>query len=348
MPSKKAKGKAKKASKAAKKKEATEDQAERTVVVTKEESLEAQTQQLKIDNETQDDDDDAFLEEAIKLAAAENKVLLKAEKKKAAKLCCAHGCDPLPEDRDCVGFMNIFFDEYKAGHKRGEHHIIAVINAGKAANEKYPDVVGDSAKIGWIISHFLASGTKSVLNRENQQARQHAFVAFFFEEMIATKFHKTQATSNHAKMMEMLECDEHTLVKYFRKHIPCKCLDEKYKKVKSITKIGVCMNPECSLPPGKVERKGMLHCIRCRKEYYCSRECQEAHWPRHREWCDKYVDEQAAFEAMQQVWYDLHHHGDIIPNLFIFSFVSGIAALKGYPDFSLRWKQKYSVHIEMP
>ena len=75
MPKKQTKGKSKKASKAKK------------TVVINQESLEAQTQRMKIGNETQDDDDDAddaLLEEAIKLAAAEKKDL-KAEKKKAAK-----------------------------------------------------------------------------------------------------------------------------------------------------------------------------------------------------------------------------------------------------------------------
>jgi hypothetical protein len=78
------------------------------------------------------------------------------------------------------------------------------------------------------------------------------------------------------------------------------CLDEKYKEVKSITKMGVCCNPKCSLPGRKVERKGMLHCIRCRLHYYCSRECQEADWPVHKKLCDTYVDRQEELEAKQQ------------------------------------------------
>ena len=241
------------------------------------------------------------MEEAIKLAAAEKKEL-KAEKKKAAKLLmaqqCNHGCDPTG-DSDCLRFISTFIDEYTAGLDR-EHPIFAISNATKAAIKKYPDAVGDSAKMGWIISQILASGTKEIINGETDDARHSASIAIFFEEMIAIKFHKTQATSNHAKVAEMLHCDEHTLVKYFRKHIPCKCLDDKYKEVKSITRMGICSNPECSLPRGKVERKGMLHCIRCRKEYYCSRECQEAHWPRHREWCETTVDQQTKLDATQK------------------------------------------------
>ena len=156
----------------------------------------------------------------------------------------------------------------------------------------------DSAKTGWILSLFLAFGAKHILNGEiDDKAHTNASIAFFFEEMIAIRCHKTQATFNHAKMLELLHCDEHTLVKYLKKSIPCKCLDEKYKEVKSITKMGVCSYPKCSLPGGKVERKGMLHCLRCRKDFFCSRECQEADWPMHKKLCNKYVDEQAEIDA---------------------------------------------------
>ena len=194
------------------------------------------------------------MEEAIKLAAAEKKEL-KAEEKKAAKILmaqqCNNGCEPLPEGSDCAGFVNTFIDEY--GLNRDEHLLTATINATNAANEKYPDVMRDSVKAGWILSYFLAT-----LGGENDYARTNASIAIFFEQMIAIAIHKTQATLNHAKMMEMLCGDERTLVKYLRKRIPCNCLAEKYKEVKSITKMGVCSNPKCSLPI--VERKGMLHC----------------------------------------------------------------------------------------
>ena len=65
--------------------------------------------------------------------------------------------------------------------------------------------------------------------------------------------------------------------------------------------MGVCGNPECTLPGGKVERKGMLQCIRCREAYYCSRKCQEASWSStHKQCCDLRVDLQAKFEAAEK------------------------------------------------
>ena len=279
-------------------KDAKTEVAEKTT--TTNQSLEANTQRLKIGNETQDDDD-AFLDEAIKLAAAEKKELA-TEEKKAAKILmshnCTHGCDPLPGDSDCGRFMHTFWDEYTAGHNRGENHIIAVSNATKAAHKKIPEVMVDYVKVGWVLSHFLAIGTKDIIDGETEQARLNASIAIHFEQIIAINIRKTQATWNCANMIEMLNGDEHTLVKYLRKLTPCKCLDEKYKEVKSITKMGFCSNPMCSLPDHRmVERKGMLHCIRCRLEYYCSRECQEADWPMHKKLCNKYVDEQAEIDA---------------------------------------------------
>lgn len=171
----------------------------------------------------------------------------------------------------------------------------------KQPTKKYPGVWNDSTKVGRILSNFLAKGTKHIIDEGCcDNARACASVAVYFEQYMAILFHTKTQLKNVAKIIEMRHCDEHTLVSYFRNRVPCKCLDKKYKEVKSITKMGMCFNPECTLPNGKVERKGMLHCIRCRQENYCSRECQVARWPAHKEACKRFVDRQAAFEAQQK------------------------------------------------
>jgi len=103
-----------------------------------------------------------------------------------------------------------------------------------------------------------------------------------------------------AKILEIREADEHTVVRFYQKRVPCSCLDEKYKEVKHIAKMGMCSNPECTIPGRMVERKGMLHCIRCREVYYCTRECQVAHWPAHKDFCNVCFDRKAAFKARQK------------------------------------------------
>ena len=138
------------------------------------------------------------MEEAIKHAAAEKKVL-NAEKNKAAKRLmaekCMHGYDLLPEDSGCIGFISSFLGEYEAGANRDENFIAAIVDAGKAAKEKHPHVLKDSAKVGWIISHFVTAGTKNILDGENQEARTNASIAIFFEQYIEIDFQKTHNVS---------------------------------------------------------------------------------------------------------------------------------------------------------
>ncbi len=80
--------------------------------------------------------------------------------------------------------------------------------------------------------------------------------------------------------------DEHTLVSFLRKNIPCNCLDEKYNEVKdTVKKMGLCQNRHCKIPGCQVERSKMLKCARCLSVSYCSSECQAAHWCEHKKRC---------------------------------------------------------------
>lgn len=89
-------------------------------------------------------------------------------------------------------------------------------------------------------------------------------------------------------LLKLMECASHsTHWQFFRKRIPCSCLDEKYKEVRSITKMGFCCNLHCQLPNKMTVRSKMVYCVRCRKANYCSRECQVAAWPNHKEYCGK-------------------------------------------------------------
>ncbi len=71
----------------------------------------------------------------------------------------------------------------------------------------------------------------------------------------------------------------------FRNRIPCSCLDDKHKEVMSISKMGICCNPRCSLPDRKLERSAMESCEQCRLVHYYSRNCQKKHWKSHKDAC---------------------------------------------------------------
>ena len=102
------------------------------------------------------------------------------------------------------------------------------------------------------------------------------------------------------KLFELRNGDEHTLVSFFRKRIPCKCLDNKYKEVKSIAKIGLCYSKNCSLPGNRAIRSEMLYCTQCRRANYCSKECQVTHWPFHKKFCVDVANTLAAKKSRQK------------------------------------------------
>ena len=76
------------------------------------------------------------------------------------------------------------------------------------------------------------------------------------------------------------------LLKFFRKRITCSCLKKMHLEVrKSEPKIGLCEH--CN---DMKERRLLMVCSRCMVSQYCSRECQVAESPEHREMCDKFFD----------------------------------------------------------
>lgn len=133
-----------------------------------------------------------------------------------------------------------------------------------------------------VVSYFLCNATHHVLQGDFDRARYFAVTASSFEIFASyRRGEKVNLNATTAKMLELGKCDDdHTLVKYLRRRIPCSCLDEVYKEVKSITRTGVCFTCE-----SVVERSKMSSCARCGNANYCSRVCQKADWPNHKDEC---------------------------------------------------------------
>ena len=133
---------------------------------------------------------------------------------------------------------------------------------------------------------------------DNDAAWDSAIFARFLEQYAAIRFKQTQAVFNWSKIIVLTQIvDEHTVVKFYRRRIPCTCLDKKYVEVKSITKMGICYNLQCNFLDRMVERSKTMYCSRCRGATYCSRECQEVDWSRHKKSCNRDAAERAGFEA---------------------------------------------------
>ena len=270
MPSrKKAKGKARKAAKEAKAVKAEERRAVAAVNNQRqEESVEAQMQQLVI----------SALSPEL----------------------CRHGfphysLSPSLSPGDikiCTEFINAYIDAFFSPDKKG------FTDAYNATEEEYADVY--DSKLDTVVSMLLAGGTLCILQGNNRDAHLYASLASYFEEYIEVCHRETKVVGHLSKTCELLSADRHTLISYYKKRIPCSCLDEKYKEVKSVKKMGLCRNPNCSLPDnGRVERSKMFSCARCGYVNYCSVECQKANWKVHKKFCDKNAKLKAAFDSDQ-------------------------------------------------
>jgi len=262
--------------------------------------LGSQMQRLQITNDNPNDDD-ALLEQAIKLAASEKGELEATARNDEVNntVQCYHGFVLLAKGDVCQTFVKSFIDEFDVGCKKSSNLIGGFENVYETMKTKYAEVWNDPDKVKVVASSFLCDGTNLILEGKCDLARCVAMYASFLEQWVAITIHKTQASCDWGKLAELFTADEHTLASFFRKRVPCKCLDKKYKEVKSITKMGICGNPKCSLPDRKAERSRMLYCTRCCAMNYCSRECQVADWAFHKEGCDIDASRLAALKTRQ-------------------------------------------------
>eukprot|EP00984_Skeletonema_dohrnii_P007848 scaffold2899_cov85-Skeletonema_dohrnii-CCMP3373.AAC.4 len=210
---------------------------------------------------------------------------------------CYHGCKEM--DNMCIDFVSAFGDAVYEADKRGESTSQSLVEAKNATMDEFADVWNDSAKMEIVLSYYLSHGTESILEGNYGYARECSVFARYMEQWTAVYLDMTHAIMNWSKVEAMSIGDIHTCVKFFRRRIPCSCLDEKYDEVKNITKMGICYNPECKFYQ-MPERRNTMYCSGCRCVTYCSRECQKASWTTHKEECDGCVARIAKFEAKKQ------------------------------------------------
>jgi hypothetical protein len=210
---------------------------------------------------------------------------------------CTHGIDLFSFGGVHKDFVNKFEVEFNkaSGAKHQGGIISCILSARNATSKKYAEVWTDVTKMKRVISYMLYHGTQYVLDDNINYARDVAAVAKYFEQCIAVELNKTQAIIDWTAIDELYEANQHTLIEFIRKGIPCSCLDEKYKEVKNIPKMGRCYNVECTLR--RVDHSKMMCCSRCRQITYCSRECQQASWQKHKKFCNNNLAIKAEFDS---------------------------------------------------
>ena len=103
-------------------------------------------------------------------------------------------------------------------------------------------------------------------------------------------------SASHGTMMKgtaIASGNDRDTLKFYTKRISCSCLNERYKHArKTLPKMG-----KCSHCHEEKERSSLMTCGRCKVPFYCSRECQVANVPGHKEHCGVYVDMKKRLEV---------------------------------------------------
>jgi hypothetical protein len=143
-----------------------------------------------------------------------------------------------------------------------------------------------------ILSNLAALGAKSFFSTvhtayfgENPEEEAHkentmnvitSAAILFIENNIDLEEPPYEISRLQPKMRDMMgDCGGYTIAKFLSKRTPCSCLGE--EMVYLSPKQGTCYH--CGVTKPIREFKV---CSRCRFPQYCSKICQKAHWPEHR------------------------------------------------------------------
>jgi hypothetical protein len=201
---------------------------------------------------------------------------------------CRHGLALLTDLRLEEEIVKKFTNEFNTFLENYTGTPLNWANIVQMAYRRAAQVTFNAYDIMWeddrIVSFLLTCGTQHLLDGNMSSARDCAFIACSYQQFYRVFIHKTHPNENIPKLIETYTADDHTLVSFFNKRIGCSCLSEKYKKVKSLPKMGICFNEFCCKT--SLERQKTKCCSRCRLETYCSRDCQSDHWKVHKVICD--------------------------------------------------------------
>jgi len=155
------------------------------------------------------------------------------------------------------------------------------------AFEKNPDLFRLDENRKLIQAYLVKLSTDRLLENVTKDecniAGKNALMLSLLENCEFTKQHLFNSLNSKdffLKHQDLFRGCKRSLVKFYRKQIPCHCLDETHAELKPQSKTGVCSH--CG---ERFERKVLKECSICELEKYCSKDCQIAHWPQHKRDC---------------------------------------------------------------
>ena len=196
---------------------------------------------------------------------------------------CTHGwTNEFPAEHDCHKFIEVVLDVITKATVAGT----ACSDAIDKTSNLFGNVWDHTDCLEWIHKALISIGSSILLAEDDREVFDCSVVMGLCEHIhqhLACVMYQSQPFCYHARVHDLLNADQRRLVSYLKKRIQCSCLNDKYREVKALPKMGTCRYPKCSQPQAKVALSKLLTCSRCKIQHYCSVQCQTADWQRHKE-----------------------------------------------------------------
>ena len=195
---------------------------------------------------------------------------------------CDHGTDatliPSSSNHPVAKLMNSFEDEIELSPNG--YTIRSLVGAAFYGNEEVWD---NELLRKHTIDLFVRIGT-NMCNARNSPANTRLFAAIVVVLENYTGDINETFIAVDGKVRDLTggddNCVSRDVVRFFRKRIPCKCLDQRYSCAKETPKLG-----ECKTCEKQMERSHLQLCSKCKVAQYCCRDCQVKDWPVHKMDC---------------------------------------------------------------
>jgi len=197
---------------------------------------------------------------------------------------CLHGALIPPRGHPVYEFINTFREG--CVFEDGNINIAGdMVDAVYETFEKHEDVWKDSTLRTMAINIILRIGTDLIIDR-NLFARFNCIAIVFLENYDGEDKLDSAVSKATEDLTYLLCAEEREIVHFYRKRIPCSCLDKLYSEIKKIEDRG----SRCFHCKQTVKSKDIKTCSRCKFVQYCSKECQIKDWPTHKGKCVEAAD----------------------------------------------------------
>lgn len=138
--------------------------------------------------------------------------------------------------RICDSFMGPFMDAFNASGRHDDQDLRAAMDA---TYDKFTEVWKDAAKLKWVISCFVANGTRYLLDgtgdggEDEYAIMDYAIIAYYLEEYVKVTLKRTKERMDWDSICELQVGNypsKHDLVKFYHQRNPCKCLEKLYRE----------------------------------------------------------------------------------------------------------------------